>query len=135
MGEAECYVNLVDASLGKDDVDTAELYAVTGLGTAYVVNVARAIAAAYNSLGLVEMRKGAFGLAMGYFEEAAEIAEDAGAKIQLADAYRYIGEVSLEVENIDGAKGFLQKALELYEQQGNSQNVEKIKSLLQEYEA
>jgi predicted ATPase len=134
LGVAHCYINLVDASLGKNDIEAAEMYAITGLGTAVQVDVPQVIAGAYNSIGTVEKRKGAWGLAMGYFQEAAEIAEGTGAKQQLAEAYRNIGEVYLEVKNIEGAKASFQKAIALYEQLRVRSEVEKIKGFLQKCE-
>ena len=98
------------------------------------MGVSKLIAATYNSVGLVEKHKAQWNKAVEYFQEAAKTAENADAKLELADAYRNRGEVYLEIQNFKNAKELLQKALELFEQLQMGLEVKKIHELLQQCE-
>ncbi len=134
IGKVQSYIGLVDANLAKGNLESATQYAMKGLETAQKVDVPQAIAGIYNSAGLVEKHKAHWNKAIEHFQEAAKIAENAGAKQQLAYAHRHHGEVYLEVQNFKNAKELLQKALELFEQLQMRSEIEQIQELLQQCE-
>jgi Tfp pilus assembly protein PilF len=84
---------------------------------------------------LVEKRKGVTAKAIVAFHQAAEIAERIGAKPQIAEVYRNIGQVSLEAKKVKDAKEFFQKAIALFKQLQNLSEVKKTQALLRKCNA
>ena len=129
-GQAQDYANLIDAYVGKNDLDSPRKLVPKGLELAEKLEIPEVKAGMYNSIGLIEKYQKAWDGAMGYFRKAAEISEESGATLQLAVAYRYMGEVFLGTKDLRQAEVFFQKAIDLYRQLKHSRQVEEVETQL-----
>ena len=60
VGAAECYISLAEGALKKDEPKIAENYSMSGLKIAKQMGISQITAAAINTIGQIEQRKGAW---------------------------------------------------------------------------